>query len=187
MMEPSSLAIPVAFILLTAAVCLLLIGSKWQWWQKLILILIVPAFGLVVWPAIGSYKGYPTASKPPPRSLILSVIIREPEPRSRDPGAIFLWLMPFDRKASKGKNPLGYVPKRGEPRAYVLPYSRPLHEKLNAAKGMIGQGRPVVLDFGGDSGAGNGDGLPGYHYDRSRSDPQVYELPPSHPPEKRPD
>lgn len=188
MTDPNALAIPIAFILLTVLLCLILIGSKWQWWQKLALIVIVPAFGLAVWPAIASYKGYPTTAQPPRKSLILSVVVREPVPASRNPGAIFLWLIPFDRKASKGLNPLVYAPRRGDPRAFELPYSRSLHQGLDEAKGLIRQGRPVVLDLdaGGEGGGGEAEGGSGYRYDRSRSDPRVYELPPPHAPEKRP-
>ncbi len=201
-MDPNALAIPVAFILLSAVLCLLLIGSKWKWWQKLALIVIVPGFGLVVWSAIESYKGWPTASAPPERSLISGVLIREPDPSRNDPGAIYVWLVPTDGKTRPSINPLDYASPGGEPRAYKLPYSRPLHQGLERARGMLRAGKPVVLDLSGqgppggadgdgdddqDADGGAGPGGPGLRGDPNRRDFQIYALPPPHPPEKRPE
>lgn len=205
-MDPHSLAIPFAFILLAAVLCLLLIGSRWKWWQKLALILIVPSFGLIVWSSIESYKGWPTGGDPPDRSLIHWVLIREPDPSHNDPGAIYVWLSPLDEKTASRLNPLDYDSPPGDPRAYKLPYSRSLHKGMQRAKGMISQGRPVVLDLrgkgqgGGDGdGEGEGDGSdaeggpnghggpPGYRYGEDRTDFKIYELPQAHPPRKEPE
>lgn len=145
-MELHTLAIPIAFILLAAVLCLLLIGSKWKWWQKLAVIVIVPAFGLVVWAAVGSYKGWPAVEKLPTKSLIYWMLIREPDPKRDDPGAIYVWLKPLDA-ARGGRNPLEYAGPRDEPRAYRLRYSRKLHLGLQSAQNAIRDGKPVVLDL----------------------------------------
>ena len=132
--------------------------------------------------------------------------VREPEPQGGDPGAIYLWLLPLDERVQSA-NPLDYVSPGREPRAYRLDYSRLMHMGLERAKGAIGQGRPVVLDLRGrgqggegaegEGGPGQGDdaeggangpgGPPGYGYDPTRRDFQIYELPPPHPPGKRED
>jgi hypothetical protein len=210
-MDPGTLAIPLAFILLAAVLCLLLIGSKWKWWQKLALIVIVPSFGLVVWSAIASYKGWPTTSDPPKKSLIFWMLIREPDPAHGDKGGIYLWLLPIDEKASPSVNPLDYSSPAGEPRAYKLPYSRSMHAGLDRAKALMREGQPVVLDFdgkngsngaegeGGEPGDGtgvgtddgtdgpNGSGRPGYGGDPNRRDFRIYQLPPPQPPRKIPE
>ena len=215
-MDPNSLAIPFAFILLAAVLCLLLIGSKWKWWQKLALILIVPAFGLIVWGAIESYKGWPSKADPPRRSLVHWVLIREADPAHGDPGAIYVWLSPLEEGRSGVHNPLEYDSPGGEPRAYKLPYTRSLHKGMQRAQRMLQEGRPVVLDLppGGLKGGGNGqpgegepgegegdgdgegangDGGPnghggrqGYRYPDGRTDFKIYELPAPHPPQKYP-
>lgn len=214
-MDPNTLAIPFAFILLAAVICLLLIGTKWKWWQILLLILVVPTFSLIVWRSIESYKGWPSAADPPEKSLVHWALIREPDPAHDDPGAIYVWLTPLDEVAGS-RNPLDYDSPPGDPRAYKLPYSRSLHKGMQRAKGMIGQGRPVVLDLsgkgkGGGNGSGepgegepgdgdeNGDGAsgsdggpggrgrPGYRYPEGREDFKIYELPPAHPPRKLPE
>lgn len=204
-MDPNALAIPLAFILLAAVLCLLLIGSKWRWWQKLALILIVPAFGLVVWGAIASYKGWPTTADTPEKAMVYWALVREPDPQHGDPGAIYLWLMPMDGRESSGHNPLDYVSPGNEPRAYKLPYSRPGHRGAQRAQKMIREGRPVVFDRTGKNGGGQGDGdegdgsgdgaegqggpggPPGYGTEPDRQDFQIYELPPAHPPAKQPE
>lgn len=206
-MDPKSLAIPLAFILLAAVLCLLLIGSKWKWWQKLALIIIVPSFGLVVWASLGSYKGWPTTSDPPEKSLVCWMLVREPDLARGDPGAIFLWLVPYDEKKT-ALNPLAYSSPGDEPRAYALPYSRSLHKGLDRVKGVIKEGRPVVLDLsgppqgedgteseddsvqgsGGDAGPGGQGGRTPHHGDPNRSHGfNIYPLPPPHPPQKMPE
>lgn len=213
-MDPNSLAIPLAFILLAAVLCLLLIGSRWKWWQKLALIVIVPSFGLIVWGAIESYKGWPSAADPPSRSLVHWVLIHEADPEHGDPGAIYVWLSPLDEHGSR-INPLEYDSPGDEPRAYRLPYSRALHKGMQRAQRMIQEGRPVVLDLrqkgkGGGNGSGDGQpgegepgdgdgegadgsdgpgghGSPGYGYGDDRTDFKIYELPQAHPPRKQPE
>jgi hypothetical protein len=197
-MNINNLAIPVAFLILSAVLIFVFIDPKrWKWWLKLPLVVIVPAFCLAVWWSLASYKGWPTTSELPVKSFVISGIVREAEPARRDPGAIYLWLVPFDE--TRAFNPLGYDAPKGEPRSFKLKYSRNLHNAVNKAMGMIRQGKPVVLDRsgkphgegdgeGGDGdGSGDGSGQPGYGFDPDRVDFQVYELPPPHPPQKIPE
>ena len=203
-MDPNALAIPIAFILLSALLCLLLIGSKWDWKQKLALIVIVPAFGLAVWQSIGSYKGWPTTESPPDKALLNGIIIREPDKSINDKGAIYLWLMPFDDGAKPSFfNPLGYASPGGEPRCFALPYTRQAHEQLEGAQDLLRRGGRVVFRTRGKYGTGaagdgepcdsargncgNADGESGEQGDPNRRDFQIYELPPRHPPEKLPE
>lgn len=201
MMDPHALAIPLGFILLSAVLCLLLIGSKWKWWQKLLLIVTVPSFGLAVWSSLGSYKGWPTTAAPPEKALVYWVLVREPEPARGDPGAIFVWLTPVEEDASGSLNPLDYDSPGGEPRAYKLPYSRSLHQATETAKNIIGRGQPAVLELheprgeeppgdgeereGGRPSEGGQQGSsprnPGY----GENDIRVYPLPPALPPKNQ--
>ncbi len=203
-MELHTLAIPIAFILLAAVLCLLLIGSKWKWWQKLALIVIVPSFGLAVWASIASYKGWPTRDALPTKSVVYWTIVREPNPARNDPGAIFLWATSLDA-VGRTRNPLTYASPGDEPRAYRLPYSRELHLGLQNAQGSMREGRPVVLDLTGREGtrgAGergdrtqerpNSDGRdagtptqgPRARDEDGIHDFMIYGLPPPHPPSK---
>ena len=203
-MMTQTLAIPLGFILLAALLCWWIIGTKGAWWKKLLAILLVPTFGIAVWRALPSYLGWPTPDRLPDKSLLLWAAVREPEPKAEDPGAIYLLLRPLAEKEKSGMVLLDYAEPKGEPRLYKMPYSRKMHEAMQSAEGMIRDGKPVVLDMtGGAQGAGNGrpgqgrpggpgggpggEGSNGYGGDPDRRDPQIYELPPPHPPEKRPE
>lgn len=144
-MDPKSLAIPLAFIMLAAVLCWQLIGAKGKWWLKLIAIVVVPGFGLAVWGSIGSYKGWPTNDGPPEKAVVIATSVREPDPKTGDPGAIYVWLMPLE-PITGGSNPLGYASPGGEPRAYKFPYTRPGHEMAEGAERSIRMGRPVAFE-----------------------------------------
>lgn len=152
-MDEKTLAIPIAFILLAAVLCWQLIGAKGRWWAKLITILVVPGFGLAVWASITSYKGWPTQDETPEKAIMLAGAVHEPNPKTRDPGAIFLWLVPL--KNTQGINPLDYVSSGGEPRAYQLPYSRQAHNEVEGAKARMRAGQPVMFERGKKGAKGN--------------------------------
>jgi hypothetical protein len=200
-MDVNTLAIPIAFLLVSVVVCLALIRADWKWTLKLALILVVPAFGVAVWNALGSYRGWPATERPPAKSIVYSVIIVEPD--SNDKGNIYLWLIPYEEKAHLVLNPLVYLPDGNEPRGYRIPYSRPLHVKLEQAKELIRAGRAPILELRGGkkkaktAGQGNappGDAPSGEHPERPEGlggsdgaetdEYKVYELPPPHPNQK---
>jgi hypothetical protein len=202
MMDPNTIAIPIAFIILSAVLCWLVISLKGKWWIKLILILIVPSFGLAVWKSLSSYQGWPTSTEIPEKALFLQGIVREPEPDDGDPGAIYLWLLPLSPEVLDVKTFLDFRGKLGEPRAYKLPYSRGMHQAVLKAQSMAAKGKPAVMQRGGKPGKGDGDGdgtpgeegqregldgqpgRPGDGYGGHEQDVQVYELPDPEPPRK---
>ncbi len=195
-MSANTLAIPFAYILLASVLCLVLIGTKWKWWIKLILFMIVLGASLVIWNALDSYKGWPTTSALPEKAEFLWGVVYEPEPAHGFQGEIDIWLRPAPGQDNDGLNPLRYAPSHGEPRAHRLPYSRPLHEAVEAGMNMVRHGKRVMFGRGGqgegeegdaegEGGSGGGSGRPGYRYETN--DFHVYELPPPRPPRKDPE
>lgn len=200
-MDDRTLAIPIGFILLAALLCWMLIGAKGSWWLKLATILIVPAFGLAVWAAISSYKGWPTADEPPEKAVLIWGVVREPDPRHDDPGAIYLWLMPVREEGELDLNPFDYTAGGGEPRSYKMPYTRQLHDALTAAQAAAKEGRPMMFGKGKRRG-GRGHGVPGREGDsdgegegrgnggqegEEEEQFQFYDLPPATPTRKQPE
>ena len=157
-MDPKLLVIPIGFILLAAVLCWQLADARGPWPLRLMTVVLVPAFGLSIWSAMPSYKGWPTSDPPPEKALFLWSAVREPNPFTGDPGAIYVWLVPLPGESTKSANPLGYEPARQEPRAYRLTYSRPTHQMVEGAMGAVQQGRPVVF---GRAGQGQGQGREG--------------------------
>ena len=119
--------IAVGFFLLAVVTLALLVAPRVYWQAKLALIVVVPLWAFLVYGALDSYEGYPTEGEPPAKSRLLSSAVVEPS--LDDPGRIFLWTVPPEASSALGKDTDGYTP-----RAYSIPYSRPLHEQLEGAK-----------------------------------------------------
>lgn len=127
--------IPLSFLLLW-----FIIGARGKWWIKLPIIIGIPLLAFVIWSALNSFSGWPTANKPPIRSLFISAIIDEPNVQQNDNGAIYIWLIPEQKP-----NILSYQPSFQEPRSYKFPYSRKLHEEVQAAINAQKQGNQVEI------------------------------------------
>ena len=160
-----TLVIPVAFVVVVALLLWLIIGARGKWGVKLALIFLVPTLSIIIWRSLDSYMGWPTTEEPPQRSFLIWGIVREPNQKENDKGAIFVWLLPVERRDQKkeGQTIFTYEPLEREPRAYKLPYGRELHEGLEAAKEMIKEGRTVFFGRGeeGESGDGDSNGVGG--------------------------
>jgi hypothetical protein len=191
MMNWQTLPIALCYLGLAGLVIWFVLSVKAHWLSKLGIAVLVPAAAFMVWRAVGSYQGYPTPEEPPGRALMLWGAVREPNSKTGDPGAIYLWLLPLERKLS-GR--LEYDPHRTEPRAYRLAYTRRRHEATEAAKGRIREGRPVLFDREGREGEGDeheitggregdGTGMNGHPAD-GEDDMRFYDLPPPQPPQK---
>lgn len=133
------MTIAVAFALLVALLLWLIVGARGYWPVKLALIVALPIFALFVWRALDSYKGYPAAFEPPNDSVLLASVVREPSDGEK--GAVWLWLVPLGEDVPL----LGYKPGEGEPRAYRLPYSRPLHEQVDKGTAIRRRGGTPLL------------------------------------------
>lgn len=126
------LAISVAYV--TMAVLLLVMGltSRFAWWVKAVAIVVTSAFFIEAFFATRSLLGWPGAGTLPPRFQLLWTRVVEPDPKTGDPGAIFLWVEELDANN---------VPS-GTPRSYRLKYSPPLADRSNKAKDEIMSGNP---------------------------------------------
>ena len=119
--------IAVGFFLLAVVLLALVVSPRVPWPALLALIVVVPLWAFLVYGALDSFEGYPTEGAPPAKSRLIASEVVEPSPD--DPGRIFLWTVPPESPSVLGKDTDGYTP-----RAYAVPYSRPLHEQLEGAK-----------------------------------------------------
>ena len=180
-MTAATLAGPLAFVLLAGLMCWHIATVKGRWWVKLSFIILVPSFGLLLWAGIASHLGRATHDDLPKKALLTGIDIKEPSAEGADDGAI--WLMVVSLDAPSDPPILGYRPTRGEPRMHVLPYTKELHELLEAARARMAEGSPVVLERAtGDPSAE--DGKPGMSFSRQQGDYKVYDLPPPALPKK---
>jgi uncharacterized membrane protein YgcG len=173
-----TLALP---ILLLGLFCLsfwLLVESKVKWQFKTLLILGFCFFTIVFYQAIPSFLGWGAKPHQLPEILsIRSVVIKEPNLFAKQEGGIyFLIEQPAIEYNETTLKVFSYNIKESEPRLFVLPYSRKLHELLakngessvisRTQRGQMVRGS-LVKGFGngkGSSGSGQGKagkGFPG--------------------------
>lgn len=117
-------------IIAYVAVAVLLLGmnlySSWSVWVKSGTNIIVVGFFWVVYHSWPGVLGWPTERDLPQQFYLHAVNIAEPD-------HIYLWGTEF----SQG---LGQT----VPRAYSLPYSASLHDKVNKASRKLRKGLPVI-------------------------------------------
>lgn len=98
----------------------------------------IPVWAFAAWRYMASADGWPIGALPPAKASLVAVTIDEPNPGERDPGHIYVWLLP-----DRAPGALDYRPDAGSPRAYALPYSRELHKRMLAARQMLAKGEHV--------------------------------------------
>lgn len=192
-MSPATLALPLFLLVLVTLLLWIAIGGRGRWGIKLAMIIVVPAGTLMVWRSLDTYLGWPSPNELPERFIITGMYVREPDPKTGDAGAIYLWVrVPGARTAQL----LGYRLDAREPRAYRLPYDRNLHEQIAQFQrallsgAMIGgvsrrghlMGQPGDGQRGGQRPGGGGEDGNG----RPRGQVELYELPPAQQPDKTP-
>jgi hypothetical protein len=132
------------FVILSSVFLWFIISGRGRWWPKFAAIVGVISFAAIVWHSAISFTGWPTHDKLPKIALFVSGYVIEPD--DQQDGAIYLWLLspPAD------SNIYEYSPKEGEPRAYVLKYTREMHEQVQAALIAQAQGKRVVFSTEGN-------------------------------------
>jgi hypothetical protein len=103
--------------------------SAWPWLVKAGAITVTFSFFVTGCLALEAMLGWPIGAAPPERFQLHAAVVEEPDRRSPSSGAIYLWLSP--------------PAAAGPPRAYALPYSRPLHQQVARAQSQLQDGRPI--------------------------------------------
>lgn len=116
----------------TVAVLLLVLNlyARWSWPVKAALIVLVTASYFVAYHAVPDELGWPTPASLPARFRLLAVAVDLPNPAVGDKGRIYLW----------ATNESG----TDAPRAYLLPYSKPLRHVVRQAAQKLRQGIPLI-------------------------------------------
>jgi hypothetical protein len=142
---------------LAASYGALALGLAWSitgtasWRRRVPYIVCAPPLALALWLGRPDPAGWPSSSRAPKLSQLVWAQIDEPDPAVSDPGHVYLWLDVGDTA----------------PRAYVLPYSRRLHEQVQRALKAVKQGRPIGVTSA-VTGRGHGQRIPGHRPDRIR-------------------
>jgi hypothetical protein len=103
----------IAFAGLSALAGVLLSVNRVPFLPRIAVAVATPWLAIAVWLAARPPAGWPRSGQPPQGALLVSGVVRPPS--LGDPGEIDLWVEP---------------PGATSPRAFRLPYSRPLHRRL---------------------------------------------------------
>jgi len=131
-MTATLLAISTAYVVIAVLLLVLGLGLRFAWWIKAAAIVVTSLFFVEVFFATKSLLGWPGAGRLPAKFELLWVRVHEPDVKSSMSGAIYLWVEEVDENN---------IPT-GVPRAYELPYSRPLADRALKARDEIMAGKP---------------------------------------------
>ena len=139
----------VSYVALVLFVVWSLFGKRFTTLQKIIICLLLPLVYFWHWTSLQRTKGWPSDQSLPAQFELISADIVEPNPLEGISGNIHLWIRPSENDP---------------PRAYLLSYSRDLHQRLFETKKRIAAGRRQIgLLFdesdAGQSGASIGGGM----------------------------
>jgi hypothetical protein len=131
-MTGTVLAISIAYVVMGLVLLGMGLTSRFAWWVKAIAIIVTSVFFIEVFYATKGLLGWPATEKLPQRFQLLWARAVEPDAKVGDRGSIYLWIEEIDENN---------VPS-GVPRAYRLPYSRPLSDRVSKARDQIMKGNP---------------------------------------------
>ncbi|MEM0909548.1 MAG: hypothetical protein AAGJ37_01155 [Pseudomonadota bacterium] len=127
------LILALAYAFFSALVLIAVIYSKVTWWIKAGLIVIAVGFYYASYHGWQNSQGWASKTDVPQQFLLHYAIIEEPNKEENITGQIFFWLSDI-RNQQLSANP----------RAHVVPYSRPLHSKVEDALRKIREGTPQI-------------------------------------------
>ncbi len=125
-----------AYILLAVLLLSINLYSKWSWQLKSVTIIITSAFYIISYFSFPPLLGWPTSQKLPAHFRLLSTKVHQPDKLTGEEGSVFLWLKEVEN-----------ITTRVLPRAYVLPYSSLLHEKIINVQTKIDRGIPQLGEY----------------------------------------
>jgi hypothetical protein len=131
-MTSAVLGISVAYVVVGVLLLGMGLTSRLSWWVKAAAIVVTSLFFIEAFFAIKGLLGWPATDPLPARFQLLWARAVEPDAKTGDPGAIFLWIEELDENNVPG----------GMPRSYRLPYVRPLAERSLKARDEIMKGNP---------------------------------------------
>ncbi|MCQ8896638.1 hypothetical protein NQT62_09360 [Limnobacter humi] len=129
----------VAYVFLAGLLLLTLIQTSLNWGLKLVLVLVAAMFYWVSYTTWHNAQGWPSSAELPRKFLFHFAIVEEPSEKLGTKGQVFVW--GTDLSANRPSN---------EPRAYVLPYGKDLHQKIDAGLRKIRNGNLQIGVIGGE-------------------------------------
>ena len=122
--------IAASYVVILVLLLSLNLSSRWHWGIKATAIAITTLFFGVSYVSITGLIGWPSEARVPEHFQLHWATVVEPDKLNGLPGSIYLWIEALDEN-----NML-----TGTPRAFRVPYSRELADRIGRAKERIEQG-----------------------------------------------
>ena len=126
--------IAASYVAIAVLLLSLNLASRWHWGIKAMAIAITTIFFGVSYVSIAGLIGWPSEARMPEHFQLHWATVIEPDKLMGLPGSIFLWVEGLDENN---------IPA-GTPRAFRVPYSRELADRIGRAKERIEQGTDQV-------------------------------------------
>jgi uncharacterized membrane protein YgcG len=154
------MTIPLMFLSIALIVLWFIIGAKGHWALKAAVIAFTLHLCVSVGASLPDFAGWPSSSPVPSKFLVHWLVVKEPDKKTKEPGAIYLWATNLSSEEQENEEawrrfliPLDFT-DLSQPRVYKVPYSTESHEKADDVIGRIRDGKTVI----GESASGEGDG-----------------------------
>lgn len=126
-----------AYVVVAVLLLSMNIGARYRWWIKAGTIIITTLFFVFSYNGVVALLGWPSSDPLPPKFKLHWASVVEPDKFTGKPGNIYLWIEELDDEN---------IPF-GTPRAYRLPYSDELADRVDGALELIEEG----TDQGGEA------------------------------------
>jgi len=123
------IGVGLSYVAVTVLLLSLNLASRWHWGVKAAAITITTLFFGVSYASIAGLIGWPSEARVPEHFQLDWAIVVEPDKLNGTPGSIYLWIEALDADMPAGT-----------PRAFHVPYSRDLADRIGHAKERIEQG-----------------------------------------------
>jgi hypothetical protein len=120
-----------SYVIIAVLLLSLNLASLWHWGIKAAAVAITTAFFGVSYLSTAGLTGWPSEARLPERFQLHWATVVEPDKLDGVPGSIYLWVEALDENN---------IPA-GTPRAFRVPYSRELADRIGHAKERIERGK----------------------------------------------
>jgi len=124
------IGIGLSYVVVAVLLLSLNVASRWHWGIKAGAIAITSVFFGISYASIAGLIGWPSEARVPEHFQLDWATVIEPDKLNGTPGTIYLWVEALDANNEPA----------GTPRAFRVPYSRDLADRIGHAKERIEQG-----------------------------------------------
>jgi hypothetical protein len=119
-----------SYVVIAVALLSLNLASRWHWGVKAAATAVTTGFFAISYVSMTGLIGWPSEARLPERFQLHWATVVEPDKLNGLPGTIYLWVEALDDANMPA----------GTPRAFRVPYSRELADRIGRAKERIEQG-----------------------------------------------